>query len=88
MAGMRRDANGFTPMQAAIMEVLGDGEWHSRAEIERLLDDDRHVVRNHIRNLRPMLSSKGYLLGYYPGPFGETGLQLTRKLSSVRDGGG
>jgi hypothetical protein len=52
----------FTPTQARIMAVLGDGRPHTKAELLACLDDDLappHALGFHISNLRKKLAPKG-----------------------------
>lgn len=85
-----RDANGFTPIQAALWEVLADGLWHRRGELTAIVDDDRHVLRYQINRMRKIVEPKGLMIIYQicTGAGGGIGLQVVRRLSSVRSGGG
>ncbi len=53
----------FTPTQQRIMDVLGDGLPHSRAEIQLCLNDEmavNGVVDCHIQQLRVKLRKDGH----------------------------
>ena len=87
---VNRDHNGFTPTQAAIWEVLSDGNWHRRSELELVVDDDRHVLRNQINRMRDIIAPKGLMIIYQTSTAAGAGigLQVVRRLSSLRSGGG
>lgn len=81
-----RDENGMTPTQAKIFNCLADGEWHSRDELCRLIDDDRKVLKFHVACVRKIVAPKGLLLMYFTSPTAGIGLQLMRKLSPMELG--
>ena len=55
---MATEGNGWTPTQARLMEVLGDGEPHPRDELVACLEDEMSEWRNvapHLTYLRKKL---------------------------------
>lgn len=85
---MARDAEGFTPTQAALMYVLRDGQWHARVELYVAMDEHcANSLRYHVRCMRKILAPQGLLLLYSFGPItAGVGLQLVRQLQSMSVG--
>jgi len=55
-------ANGFTPTEKRMLEVLRDGLPHAREELHACLDDDlsrRSSIQPHITRLRSKLEGRG-----------------------------
>lgn len=87
MALSRRDENGFTPTQARLWDLLKDGEWHSNAEMYRIIDDeDRMVLAQMICSMRKILATKGLLITSSTSPTAGIGRQVSRKLMPMEIG--
>ncbi len=61
---IRRDANGLTPTQARVYNLLLDGKWHSQQEMMRAIDDyaDKDTLIGHIKKMKPILRDQGILI--------------------------
>ena len=57
------DNNGYTPTQRKILDVLADGQHHTREEVHACLPDELGALSNiqrHICAIRKPLNSRGY----------------------------
>ena len=77
------DPHHFTPTERKFLDMLGDGRWHSFAELHTCLFDDlrkKYAVSNRMTSLRIKLRSQGLsILHERRGE--DSGFRLVRLLS-------
>jgi hypothetical protein len=87
-----KNADGYTPTQVRIMDLLSDGKPHTAKEMHKLLDDDLadiSGVRVHICELRKVLHKQGMSIRTEVHINGECRVAsycLVRRLHSPNDG--
>lgn len=81
-------ANGFTPTEERIFDLLSDGHPHSRDELFKCLTDDladTSAIRPHLTRLRGKINPKGFDILYVPRHH-KTFWQLVHLVYSPNDG--
>ncbi len=64
----QRDANGFTPTQALIIQVLIDGTWHRQDEVMRAIESateyrmEINTLHCHMSKLKAMLDKRSEVI--------------------------